>query len=98
RLGEQGLDVTIADISAPGLAMARMEADAAGVCITTLETDLALDPFPPGPWDLIVSVCFLQRSLFAAYPGALAAGGALAIGPPPQRKLDGPDKTRAGFL
>jgi SAM-dependent methyltransferase len=97
-LAQRGLDVTIADISAPGLARAREDAAAAGIRLSTLETDLELDPFPAGPWDLIASVCFLQRSLFAAYPAALAPGGTLAIVQPTRRNLERHDKPPADFL
>ena len=97
-LAQRGLDVTIADISAPGLARAREDAAAAGVRITTLETDLELDPFPAGPWDLIVSVCFLERSLYAAYPAALAPGGLLIVVQPTKRNLERHDKPPADFL
>lgn len=97
-LAERGLDVTIADISARGLALAREEAAAAGVRITTLETDLELAPFPAGPWDLIVSVCYLQRQLFDAYPRALAPGGILAVVQPTKKNLERHDKPPADFL
>ncbi len=97
-LAQRGLDVTIADISAPGLARAREDAAAAKVRVHTRQTDLELDPFPAGPWDLIVSICFLQRSLFAAYPTALAPGGTLAVVQPTKRNLERHDKPPADFL
>jgi SAM-dependent methyltransferase len=97
-LAQRGLDVTIADISARGLALAREEAAAAGVRITTLETDLELAPFPTGPWDLIVSICYLLRPLFAAYPSALAPGGILAVVQPTKKNLERHDKPPADFL
>ncbi len=97
-LAKRGLDVTIADISAPGLARAREDAAGAGIVIQMLETDLDVDPFPAGPWDLIVSVCFLQRSLFAAYPAALAPGGTLVVVQPTRRNLERHDKPPADFL
>lgn len=97
-LAQRGLDVTIADISVPGLARARDDAAAAGICISTLETDLELDPFPAGPWNLIVSVCFLERSLFAAYPAALAPGGTLVVVQPTRKNLERHDKPPADFL
>jgi SAM-dependent methyltransferase len=97
-LARRGLDVTIADISAPGLARARDDAAAAGISIRTIETDLEIDPFPAGPWDLIVSVCYLQRALFAAIPAALAPGGTLAVVQPTRRNLERHDKPPAEFL
>jgi tellurite methyltransferase len=97
-LAQRGLDVTIADISARGLALAREDAMAAGVRVTTLETDLELAPFPAGPWDLIVSVCYLQRPLFRAYPPALAHGGMLVVVQPTKKNLERHDKPPADFL
>ncbi len=97
-LAQRGLDVTIADVSRVGLAIASQRATQAGVTLTTLETDLQAAPFPPGPWDLIVSVCYLWRPLFAVYLAALAPGGTLAIVQPTQRNLERYDKPPAGFL
>jgi tellurite methyltransferase len=97
-LAQRGLDVTIADISPLGLARAREDAAEAGVNVVTLETDLELDPFPAGPWDLIVSVCYLQRPLFAVYPQFLAPDGILVVVQPTKKNLERHDKPPAGFL
>jgi hypothetical protein len=97
-LAGRGLDVTIADISAVGLAQARERAAAAGLAIRTLEIDLQEDPFPAGPWDLIVSVCFLWRPIYAAYPAALAPGGLLVVIQPTKKNLQRHDKPPADFL
>jgi tellurite methyltransferase len=97
-LAERGLDVTIADVSAVGLAVARERAAAAGVQLATLETDLEAGHFPPGPWDLIVSVCYLWRPVYAAFPRELAPGGILAVVQPTVRNLQRHDKPPAGFL
>jgi SAM-dependent methyltransferase len=97
-LAQRGLDVTIADISPLGLARAREDAAAVGVHIATLETDLELDPFPSGPWDLIASVCYLMRPLYAVYPRVLAPGGILAIVQPTKTNLQRHDKPPADFL
>ena len=67
-LASQGWDVTLADISPVGLAVADEHARSAGVVLRTLEIDLEREPFPPGPWDLIVCVRFLWRPLFAIIP------------------------------
>ena len=97
-LARRGLDVTIADVSAVGLAVARERAAAADVTVRTLETDLEAGPFPPGPWDLIVSVCYLWRPIYAVYPHVLAPGGTLAVVQPTVRNLERHDKPPAGFL
>jgi SAM-dependent methyltransferase len=74
-LASRGLDVTIADISAAGLAIARERAAKAGVPLHTLEVDLEADGLPEGPWDMVLSIHYLQRSLFAQFPRVLALGG-----------------------
>jgi len=97
-LARRGLDVTVADISAIGLAQVRERAAAAGVTVDTLETDLQDAPFPPGPWDLIVSVCYLWRPIFAAYPAALAPSGVLVVIQPTKKNLERHDKPPFDFL
>jgi SAM-dependent methyltransferase len=97
-LARRSLDVTIADVSRVGLDLARQRAVEAGVKLTLLETDLAAAPFPPGPWDLIVSVCYLWRPLFASYPAALAPGGTLIVIQPTKKNLERHDKPPADFL
>jgi 2-polyprenyl-3-methyl-5-hydroxy-6-metoxy-1,4-benzoquinol methylase len=63
-LAQRGLDVTIADVSSVGLAQAAARAAEAKVSLKTLCTDLEESPFPPGPWDLILSIRYVQRPLF----------------------------------
>lgn len=97
-LAQLGLDVTLADVSPVGLEVARQRAAGLAATITVLETDFEAGPFPPGPWDLIVSVCYLWRPLFARYPEALAPGGTLAVVQPTRRNLERHDKPPADFL
>jgi tellurite methyltransferase len=97
-LAQRGLDVTIADISPVGLALARQRSAATGLNIRTLEIDLETAPFPAGPWDLILSVCYLHRPLFALYPLALAPGGVLAVIQPTKKNLERLDKPPAAYL
>ncbi|MDX1947041.1 MAG: class I SAM-dependent methyltransferase [Pirellulaceae bacterium] len=97
-LAQRGLDVTIADISPVGLEIARRRAAEAGMTIRTLEVDLEASPFPPGPWDLIVSVCYLWRPLYAVFPKVLAPGGLLAIVQPTRKNLERHPKPPADFL
>src|SRR5690349_3730597 len=63
-LAQRGLDVTIADVSPVGLALARQRAAAEHVTIETIEIDLEQSHLPQGPFDLILSVCYLWRPLF----------------------------------
>ncbi|MGH2944387.1 MAG: SAM-dependent methyltransferase, partial [Solirubrobacteraceae bacterium] len=48
-----------------------------GLAIAPRVVDLAREPLPPGPYDAIVVMSFLQRDLFGALADALAPGGLL---------------------
>jgi tellurite methyltransferase len=87
-LARRGLDVTIADVSPVGLELARAAAAAAGLTLRLVETDLEIDPLPGGPYDLIVSIDFLCRALFAAFPAALVPGGLLVYSQPTRTNLE----------
>jgi tellurite methyltransferase len=97
-LAQRGLDVTIADISEVGLQCARARADGANVSIRTLLVDLEAEPFPAGPWDLIVSVCYLWRPLFRTIPAALEPGGMLVVVQPTRSNLSRHEKPPAAYL
>jgi tellurite methyltransferase len=87
-LARRGLDVTLIDISDHGLAMAAGAARDAGVSIHAIEMDLENAPLPAGPWDLVVIVHYLQRSLFPAIAAALAPGGLLLFCHQTRRNLE----------
>jgi tellurite methyltransferase len=80
-LARRGLEVCVADVSNVGLAIAESRAAQAGVSLTTLQVDLETDPFPAGPWDLIVSVHYLWRPLFDVLPKVLGDGTLVCIHP-----------------
>ena len=87
-LARRGLEVTLLDISTEALHLAEQAAESAGVDVATRQIDLETDPFPPGPWDVIFSHHFLQRSLFAVYAEVLAPGGLLAVCQPTITNLE----------
>ena len=97
-LAKRGLDVTLADISAVGLEIARRRSHLAGTSIDTCEIDFTVDPFPAGPWDLIVSFHYLWRPLFDVFPNVLAAGGILVFVQPTRSNLQRNEKPPEGFL
>src|SRR5262245_25902047 len=90
--------MTIADISTVGLALVKVRAAAAGVTVNTIAIDLERDPLPAGPFDLILSVCYLWRPLFAEIPRILATGGRLVVIQPTKRNLERNDKPPAAYL
>jgi SAM-dependent methyltransferase len=94
----RGLKVTLADISPIALGKAQQAAAEQGYSLTTQEIDFELDGFPPGPWDVIVQVCFLNRALFAEFSQSLAPGGWLLIAQPTVRNLERHPKPPRPFL
>jgi SAM-dependent methyltransferase len=97
-LAQRGLDVSIADISPRGLEIAAERAARAGVCLRKLQCDLEEAQFPTGPWDLILSVCYLHRPLFVAMQQSLAPRGRLIVIQPTTTNLEKHDKPPAPFL
>jgi len=97
-LARRGLDVTIADVSEVALSIARSRAETEGLSLSTVAVDLEEDPFVSGPWDLIVNVCFLQRSLFSIYPEVLAPTGLLVFLQPTVVNLERHRRPPRAFL
>lgn len=97
-LAKRGFDVTLADVSDVGLQLAAERAGQADCPLECLRIDLQNEPFPVGPWDLIVSVNFLWRPLFAEFATNLAAGGKLVVAQPTRSNLERHDKPPAPFL
>ena len=91
-LAQRGHEVTIADISAEGLRMAGAAAATAGVEVETVRLDFDTDPFPPGPWDVIVDFHFIKRSLIPRFREALRPGGLLVFCRATVRNLERHDR------
>lgn len=86
-LSQRGLHVTLADVADEALALARAEAARVGVALETRAIDLEAEPFPAGPWDLVLSFHYLHRPLFPAFAAALAAFGTLVVVQPTRANL-----------
>jgi tellurite methyltransferase len=97
-LAARGLDVKLADISSVGLALARERAAAAGVQIETVEMDLEKQSPPAGPFDVVLSNCYLCRDLFPSFPKLLTDDGRLIVIQPTKRNLERHEKPPAAFL
>jgi tellurite methyltransferase len=95
-LARRGWDVTLVDISAEGLALARTAAS--DLPVTFLCADLEREPLPTGPFDLVVSCYFLRRELFAAFSEVLAPAGLLVYEQPTRSNLQRHARPPAGFL
>lgn len=87
-LAGRGLEVAIADVSEEGLALAAVAARDAGVTIDTRLVDLEEESLPAGPWDLVLIVHYLQRSLFPAIAAALGPGGLFVFCHQTRRNLE----------
>lgn len=74
-LAEKGFDVTAIDIAEPGLDQGARRAAERSLSISWQQTDLENGGLPPGPYNLIVNINYLQRSLIPHMKSALAPGG-----------------------
>jgi tellurite methyltransferase len=97
-LARRGLSVTLVDISAEALALARSQATRAGVALELAELDLESEPLPPGPFDLILCFNFLRRELFPTFPERLTPGGLLVYLQPTHSNLQRHPRPPASFL
>jgi tellurite methyltransferase len=95
-LARRGWRVTIVDVSAEGLTLAR--AAAAELPVEVVCADLENDPLPAGPFELVLSSYFLRRELFPAFPTVLAPGGLLVYVQPTRSNLQRHTRPPAGFL
>jgi SAM-dependent methyltransferase len=97
-LAKRGLDATLADISPVGLDLARQRAAEEGLNLHTLQIDLEQQPLELPPLDLIVSVCYLWRPLFAELPHLLNPGGTLVVIQPTKHNLERNEKPPEPYL
>ena len=97
-LAGRGHSITIADISAEGLALASDAAAGAGVGITTVEMDFDDDPIPEGPWDVVIDFHFIKRSLFPEFLRIIRPGGLLVFCRATVRNLERNDRPPRPYL
>ena len=76
-LARHGYAVDAIDASDIAIAALRVAAQERDLAITPRVVDLEREALPPGPYDAIVTMNFLQRDLFGALQDALAPGGLL---------------------
>lgn len=97
-LAQQGWRVTLADVSPVALGTASNRANDLKLPLTTQCVDVDEEPFPAGPWDLILTCLFLWRPLFAMSSQVLAPHGRLVIIQPTRRNLERHPKPPLPFL
>lgn len=93
-----GYEVTLVDISAVALEIAQSEAAKTGLALEIVCADLEVDPFPVGPWDVILSYHYLQRPLMERFAMELSDCGVLLMVQPTRRNLERHEKPSARFL
>ena len=97
-MAEQGLAVTIVDVSQVALDRAGQLAARRQVPLTTVLRDLEADGLPPGTWDVVLIHHFLDRLVLGAATTALERGGVLIFCQPTLRNLERHDRPGAQFL
>jgi hypothetical protein len=80
------------DTSEVAIGIAEERAAAAKVDISCVQTDLTVDRPPPGPWDLVLIVHYLQRDLFPIIVAQLGDQGLLAFSVATKRNLEWHDR------
>jgi tellurite methyltransferase len=78
-LADLGFAVDAVDVAEEAVDAVRERAEAAGAAVTALRADLEADPLPHPPYQVIVNVDYLQRSLFGPLEEALAPSGVLVF-------------------
>jgi len=76
-LARLGYDVEAIDASDVAIDALRAAARERGLRVTARVVDLEREPLPTGPYDVVVTMNFLQRDLFGALQAALAPRGLL---------------------
>ncbi|MFP6620848.1 MAG: class I SAM-dependent methyltransferase [Pirellulaceae bacterium] len=97
-LAQLGFEVTLADISQVALDQAASHARHEGLALQTCCLDLEEDPFPAGPWSLILSHLYLYRPLFPDIKNSLAPGGILICAQPTKTNLSRHARPPARYL
>jgi SAM-dependent methyltransferase len=97
-LAARGLDVTMVDVSDVALRTAAATARRQALDVTLVEADLEREPLPVGPWDLVVCIHYLQRTLFPTFSAALAPGGLLVCEVATLRNLERHERPPRPFL
>ncbi len=97
-LAQRGLDVTLVDIADVALDRAAALAASAGVALRVDRRDLEAEPLPGGPFELVLCLNYLQRSLFDVWASVLAPGGLLVFLQPTRKNLERNPNPSSRFL
>lgn len=87
-LAQRGWATTMVDTSEVAVEIAAERTRGAEVDIDLVRADLTTDVLPPGTWDLVLIVHYLQRELFPFVIDRLSPGGLLAFSVATVRNLE----------
>lgn len=97
-LAGRGLDVTLVDLSDEACRLATAHAAAQGLDIEVRRCELGAEPLPPGPFEVVLIVGFLDRQVWEEAADRLAPGGVLLASQPTVRNLAEHDRPPRPFL
>lgn len=97
-LARRGLDVTLVDVADVACERAARLAADSGVPLRVERLDLEVEPLPAGPFELVLCLNYLQRSLFDAWASVLAPGGLLLFLQPTRKNLERNPNPSARFV
>lgn len=97
-LATRGFTVTLVDVSPVALQQAQHAAATAGQHLEVVQADLATEPLPEGPFDVVLVHHFLDPAVWRALPGHLAPGGVLLVCQPTVRNLERHPRPSRRFL
>jgi len=99
-LAQQGVQMTVIDVSPVGLAQAERWAKRIGLELETMVWDLEANgaSMPDGTWDLIVKTYFLNRQLLVELATRLNPGGMLMFAQPTVTNLERNERPSRRFL
>lgn len=84
--------------SEAAIAIASQRASASGVSIDFLHADLTTEALPPGPWDLVLIVHYLQRDLISRVIERMADNGLLAFSAATVRNIERHERPALPYL
>lgn len=97
-LAECGWRVTLVDASEVALRIAGQRGRDAGVFLRLLRRDMDTDLLPPGPFDLVVVVAYLDHEVLERIPTVLGRHGRLLFVHPTVTNLQRHDRPSRQFL
>lgn len=96
-LAQQGLDVTLVDVSEVGLRIAGEHAADERVTLRTLCRDVVAEPLPDGPFDVVVIHGFLHHGVLDRVPAVMAPDALLLFSQTTTTNLERHDRPPARF-